>query len=346
MAHVSKNPNIAMRDGVSPSCVALPRVRQSPWPLLIDHLADRLPRIDRAEWLARMQAGSVLGEDGQPLAPDAPYVGGARVYYWRELPNEDPIPFEATVLFEDEHLVVADKPHFLPVTPGGRYVRETLLVRLKAQLDCADLSPLHRIDRETAGLVLLSKRPQDRDAYQSLFRTRQLDKVYEAVAPWRDGLGFPLTRQSHILEDEQAFYRMREARPDEGLPPNSETRIECVGQQGARALYRLHPISGKRHQLRVHMHGLGLPIEGDQFYPEVRRGPDETEDFAQPLQLLARSIAFTDPVTGQSRHFESQRRLLWALGPFVGTCPASDASQTTSLPSPAGLAPTQPAINR
>jgi len=309
MAHVPKNPNIAMRDGVSPSCVALPRVRNTPWPLLIDHLSERLPRIGRGEWLERMQAGSVLGEDGQPLAPDAPYVGGARVYYWRELPSEDPIPFEAAVLFEDEHLVVADKPHFLPVTPGGRYVRETLLVRLKAQLGCADLSPLHRIDRETAGLVLLSKRPQDRDAYQSLFRERRVSKVYEAVAPWREELTFPLTRQSHILEDEQAFYRMREAASHEGLKPNSETHIECLVREGQRALYRLHPISGKRHQLRVHMHGLCLPIEGDQFYPVVRRGPDEAEDFAQPLQLLARVIAFTDPVTGQPRQFESAQRL-------------------------------------
>ena len=309
MAHVSKNPHIAMRDGVSPSCVALPRVRHSPWPLLIDHLSERLPRISRAEWLERMQAGSVLGENGQPLVPDTPYVGGARVYYWRELPSEDPIPFEAAVLFEDEHLVVADKPHFLPVTPGGRYVRETLLVRLKAQLACADLSPLHRIDRETAGLVLLSKNPQDRDAYQSLFRDRRVDKVYEAVAPWREDLAFPLTRRSHILEDEQAFYRMREAAPDEGLVPNSETRIECIRRDGERALYRLFPVSGKRHQLRVHMHGLGLPIEGDQFYPVVRRGPDEAEDFAQPLQLLARGIAFTDPVTGQPRHFESALQL-------------------------------------
>ena len=309
MAHVPKNPNIAMRDGVSPSCLALPRVRGTPWPTLIDHLSERLPRIQRTEWLERMQAGSVLGEDGQPLAPDTPYVGGARVYYWRELPSEAPIPFEATVLFEDEHLVVADKPHFLPVTPGGRYVRETLLVRLKAHLECADLSPLHRIDRETAGLVLLSKRPQDRDAYQSLFRDRKVDKIYEAVAPWQPQLVFPLTRQSHILEDEQAFYRMREARPDEGLSPNSETRIECVEQHGQRALYRLHPISGKRHQLRVHMNGLGLPIVGDQFYPVVRRGPDEAEDFAQPLQLLARAIAFTDPVTGQPRQFESAQRL-------------------------------------
>ncbi len=309
MAHVPKNPHIAMRDGVSPSCLALPRVRQSPWPLLIDHLAERLPRIPRAEWTERMQAGTVLGEDGHPLPPDAPYVGGARVYYWRELRQEDPIPFEAHVLFEDKHLVVADKPHFLPVTPGGRYVRETLLVRLKAQLGVADLSPLHRIDRETAGLVLLCKRPQDRDAYQSLFRERKVDKVYEAVAAWRPELSFPLTRSSHIMEDGQAFYRMREALAHEGLAPNSETRIECVRREGQHALYRLHPVSGRRHQLRVHMHGLGLPIEGDQFYPVVRRGPDEAEDFAQPLQLLARGIAFTDPVTGQTRHFESARQL-------------------------------------
>lgn len=309
MAHVPKNPNIAMRDGVSPSCLALPHMRYCPWPALIDHLAERLPRISRSEWLERMQAGTVLGENGLPLTPDAPYAGGTRVYYWRQLPNETPIPFEAAVLFEDEHLVVADKPHFLPVTPGGRYVRETLLVRLKAQLGCADLSPLHRIDRETAGLVLLSKRPQDRDAYQSLFRDRCVDKVYEAVAPWTSARVFPLTRTSHILEDEQAFYRMREARPEENLAPNSETCIECIQREGERALYRLYPVSGKRHQLRVHMNGLGLPIEGDQFYPVAKRGPQEGEDFAHPLQLLAQGIAFIDPVTGAQRQFQSHLKL-------------------------------------
>ncbi len=311
MAHVPKNPHIAMRDGVSPSCLALPRVRQSPWPSLIDHLCERLPRIDRTDWLARLQAGQVLDEAGQPLAPDAPYVGGTRVYYWRHLADEAPIPVQARVLYEDELLVVADKPHFLPVTPGGRYVRETLLVRLKAQLQCPDLSPLHRIDRETAGLVLLCKRPQDRDAYQGLFRERRIDKVYEAVAPWRAELAFPLERESHLLEDEQAFYRMREAQAHEGLAPNSHTRIECLAVQGPRALYRLLPSTGKRHQLRVHMWALGLPIEGDQFYPVVRRGPDEPEDYAQTLQLLARGLRFVDPISGQPRAFESQRSLAW-----------------------------------
>ena len=311
MAHQAKNPTLAMRAGVSPSCLALPRVRVSPWATVLDHLAERLPAIARAQWQQRMTDGAVLDEAGQPLAPDAPYVNGARVYYWRELPQEDPIPFEASVVFEDEHLVVADKPHFLPVTPGGRYVRQTLLVRLKEQLGCADLSPLHRIDRETAGLVVLSKRPQDRDAYQSLFRQRLVHKVYQAVAGWRADLSFPLSRESHILEDEQAFYRMREATSDESLPPNSHTRIDLLEHSGARALYRLEPTSGKRHQLRVHMNALGLPIEGDQFYPVVRRGPEEREDFQWPLQLLAQSLAFKDPVSGQARGFESGLRLNW-----------------------------------
>lgn len=311
MTHVPKNPAIAMRDGVSPSCLALPRLRHIPWPSLLDCLAERLPRVSRDEWAQRMARGLVLGEDGQALALDAPYANGARIYYWRDMPDEAPIPFEASVLFEDEQLVVADKPHFLPVTPGGRYVKETLLVRLKAQLACPDLSPLHRIDRETAGLVLLCKRPQDRDAYQRLFRERRVDKLYEAIAPWRSDIAFPLTRRSHIREDELAFYRMREAQADENLLPNSETRIDCVERGGPWALYQLWPVSGKRHQLRVHMHALGLPLLGDQFYPTVRRAPDEPEDFAEPLQLLAKSVAFDDPVTGRPRQFESSLALRW-----------------------------------
>ena len=296
-----------MRAGVSPSCVALPRMKLSPWPTVLDHLAERLPAVSRDEWAARMAAGTVVNEESLPLSPAAPYVHGARVYYWRELPDEERIPFEAGVVFEDELLVVADKPHFLPVTPGGRFVRETLLVRLKDQLACPDLSPLHRIDRETAGLVVLSKRPQDRDAYQSLFRERRIHKRYEAVAAAPGDLQFPLVRQSRIMEDEAQFFRMREAEGE----PNSETRIRLLAEHGGRGLYELEPISGKRHQLRVHMQALGLPLEGDQFYPVVRRGPGEAEDFREPLQLLARHLAFTDPVTRGKREFESRLRLSW-----------------------------------
>jgi tRNA pseudouridine32 synthase / 23S rRNA pseudouridine746 synthase len=311
MAHVAKNPAIAMRDGVSPSCVALPRMRQPPWTTLLDHLSERLPAVDREGWLQRLAAGEVVGEDGQPLPPDHPYENGARVYYWRRLVQEPEIPFEEVVLYRDEHLVVADKPHFLPVTPGGRYVQQTLLVRLKRRLGLPDLSPLHRLDRETAGLVVFSVRPQDRDAYQRLFRERRIHKVYEAIAPVRPEHTWPLTRRSHILEQENAFYRMREAHPDLGLPDNSETRIDLIEHRGDWGRYRLEPVTGKRHQLRVHMNALGLPLAGDQFYPRVRRGPGEIEDYAQPLGLLARALHFDDPVTGQPRHFESKRQLDW-----------------------------------
>jgi tRNA pseudouridine32 synthase/23S rRNA pseudouridine746 synthase len=310
MAHVPKNPAIAMRDGVSPSCVALPRMKAPPWPTLLDYLAERLAAVSRAQWQQRMEAGEVVDEAGQPLDASHPYQNGARVYYWRSLPDEAEIPYQESVVFQDDYLVVADKPHFLPVTPGGRYVQQTLLVRLKKALGLPNLSPLHRIDRETAGLVVFSVRPQDRDAYQRLFRKRLIDKTYEAIAPASE-MEWPHTRRSHILEQEDAFYKMREALPHEALVDNSETRIEAIERRGAWARYRLLPVTGKRHQLRVHMNGLGLPLLGDQFYPTVKRQPGEAEDYSETLRLLAQAIAFDDPVTGERRQFESRLQLSW-----------------------------------
>lgn len=197
----------------------------------------------------------------------------------------------------------------MPVTPSGRYVRHSLMVRLKQRTGLDTLNPIHRIDRETAGLVVFNLRPQDRNAYHALFRERAVDKTYEAIAPHDPALALPLTRRSRIEEDVEAFFRMVEAEGE----PNSETRVERLEVRGAWARYGLAPRTGKRHQLRVHLDALGLPIAGDQFYPRVRRGPDEAEDFTDPLRLLARAIAFTDPVTGQARRFESARTLDWPL---------------------------------
>lgn len=309
MAHRPKNPNIPAREGVSPSCVAVPYDRPCPWPTVLDFLAERLPAVDRAGWAARLRDGEVLDDAGEPCASDRPCHSGERLYYYRRLQTEQPIPFDEVLLFQDTHLLVVDKPHFLPVVPTGRYVQQSLLVRLKRRTGIDTLSPVHRIDRETAGLVVFSLRPQDRDAYQGLFRDRAVDKLYQAMAPGSPGAA-PLqghVRRSRIEEDPEGFFRMREV-PGE---PNSETRITEQERQGPWARYALEPVTGKRHQLRVHMAGLGLPLAGDQFYPLVRRGPDEAEDFADPLRLLAQAIAFTDPVTGQPRRFESGRVLDW-----------------------------------
>lgn len=291
-----------MREGVSASCVALPH---GPWPLLIDFLCDRLPAVSAQQWWQRMAEGRVLDERGNALSPQAPFAPGTRVYYYRELEAEPVIPFEETILYQDAHLLVADKPHFLPVTPTGRYVQQTLLTRLKRRTGMETLTPIHRIDRETAGLVVFSVRPQDRGAYQALFREQSVDKEYEAIAPLRPDLPLPDLHRSRIVPDEQ-FFRQREV-PG---PPNSETHIELIEARGELARYRLRPLSGKTHQLRVHMHALGRPIVGDLFYPEVVHGPGTTpEDYSIPLQLLARRVTFLDPVTGTLRAFESRRSL-------------------------------------
>lgn len=284
------------RDGVSPSCVGLPAGH---WPTITDFLLERFPAITREVWLQRMRDGLVVDEFGAAVTPGRPYRGHMRLYYYRAVDDEPRIPFEETVLYQDEHLVVADKPHFLPVTPSGPYLQETLLVRLKNSLGMDSLIPIHRIDRETAGLVLFSVNSAERDAYQALFRHRSVSKHYEAIAPWRDDLSFPITRQSRIVEDEP-FFRQREV-PGE---PNSETCIDVLEIKGNKARYALSPVTGKKHQLRVHMNALGLPIMNDRMYPPVEITPDD--DYGQPLQLLAKSIAFTDPLTGQARQFQSR----------------------------------------
>ncbi len=302
MARPPRNPLIGMRDGVSPSCVSMP---PGPWATVLDFLSERLPNVTRSTWAERMAQGLVLLEDGDALRGDLPYRHGQRLYYYRHLADEPALPVSASIVFEDELLLVADKPHFMPVTPSGHYVQQSLLVQLKRLTACEHLTPLHRIDRETAGLVLFSKRPQDRNAYQALFRDKSIHKVYQAVAPYRPDLALPRVHTSRMVEDTAQFFKMREV-PGE---PNSETRIRVLKTEGARALYQLQPITGKRHQLRVHMNALGIPIEGDQFYPHVLRGPDEPEDFSQPLQLHAQAVTMTDPVTGRQRGFESQLQL-------------------------------------
>jgi len=273
-------------------------------PHLLDFLAQRMPGISRAEWAERLAQGLVLQENGQAARAHQSCHVGQRIYYYRHMADEPVLPFQAHTVFEDEHLLVADKPHFMPVTPAGRYVQQSLLVQLKRQTDCADLVPLHRIDRETAGLVLLGKRPQDRDAYHALFRDHQIRKTYHAVAPLLAGLALPRVHSSRLVPGEP-FFRTQEVLGK----PNSETRIALLKTEGARGLYALQPISGKRHQLRVHMNALGIPIEGDPFYPKVLRGPDDPEDFLTPLQLLAQAVAFTDPVTGEARRFMTQLTL-------------------------------------
>jgi tRNA pseudouridine32 synthase/23S rRNA pseudouridine746 synthase len=283
--------------------VALP---EGGWANMLEFLVERFPAISGAEWCARMAGGDVVDGEGRRVEPQQPYVPHDRLYYYRSVPNEVPNAAQASVLFEDELLVVADKPHFLPVTPSGNYLQETLLIRLRRQLGLDALTPLHRLDRETAGVVLFAKQPGTCAAYHALFFDRAVDKAYQAIAPWDASLTFPLTRASTLVAGD-SFMQMREAPGDALKEPNARTDIEWIETCGAHARYRLRPLSGKRHQLRVHMAALGLPILGDRIYPALL--PHGSDEPGNPLRLLAESIAFRDPVTGEQRRFASRQQL-------------------------------------
>jgi tRNA pseudouridine32 synthase / 23S rRNA pseudouridine746 synthase len=286
-------------EGVAPSCQWLPA---GPWQTILDFLNARFPDVETATWLSRMAKGQVVDEAGLCLQAKSPYRVGACIFYYRELESEEKIPFVENVLYQDEHLLVADKPHFLPVVPAGRFLHETLLVRLKKKWGLEQLVPIHRIDRETAGLVLFSLNPATRGHYASLFHHRKVKKVYEAQASSSAGLSFPVTRRSRIVAGEP-FFRMQEVEGE----ANSETHIEVLKEIEGVTLFQLRPVTGRKHQLRLHLAALGLPILNDKLYPEMK--VSESDDYSSPLKLLAKSLSFQDPLSGRERFFESAGKL-------------------------------------
>ncbi len=291
-------------DAAAPSRLQLP---PGDWACLLDGLCARFPRITREQWLDRFARGRVQDAQGRALLPGRPWQVGLEIRYFREVAEEPEIPFKEAILHLDADLLVADKPHFLPVMPAGRHVRETLLTRLVARTGNRDLVPLHRLDRLTAGLLLFSTRLETRAVYQALFRERCIDKTYEALAPALPALTFPLQRHSRMVPGEP-FHCMTEA-PG---APNALTGIDVIGTAGPLWRYRLQPVTGRKHQLRVHMAALGAPIAGDDLYPAYR--PRDAIDYSVPLQLLARELAFVDPLTGESRRFSSSLGLVMPAG--------------------------------
>lgn len=290
-----------MLNGVSASKVYLPA--QNPTPeSVFAYLSTEFQHISAKEWQQRFDDSLVYAADGSILTSQSPYSANNHVFYYRFLKHEIHVPFQHQILFENEHLLVVDKPHFLTMSPTGQYVQETLLVRLKQQTGNEQLTPIHRLDRETAGVVLFCKTAIARGAYQTLFAARQVEKTYQAIAPLHPDLDFPLTVKLR-MEKGQPFYTMKITEGE----ANSETFIEIIEKKQNLAKYLLRPHTGKQHQLRVHMNSLGIPILYDPFYPKVAHKADD--DFSQPLQLLAKHIAFQDPMTNTPLAFSSQFEL-------------------------------------
>jgi tRNA pseudouridine32 synthase/23S rRNA pseudouridine746 synthase len=290
------------RHGVDAQRIRMPQ--GGPWVTLRDHLVERLAAGLTADEVDRkLRDGEFVDATGAPVPVDTPFVPRSVVWTHRDLPDEVPVPFELEVLHRDERLVVVDKPHFLATMPRGRHVVQSALARARTATGLPRLTPAHRLDRPTAGVLMLTTEQRWRGASQGVFAAGQVHKEYLAVAPVRDDLDLPLVRCTHVAKE----HGVHRAREEPGAGPNAETLVELVGRRGTLGLYRLTPRTGRTHQLRCQLHGLGIPIVGDPLYPVARDvAPD---DVSKPLQLLSAVLEFDDPVDGRRRRFESRRQL-------------------------------------
>ncbi|MGJ9406319.1 pseudouridine synthase [Nesterenkonia aurantiaca] len=328
---------LPVRDGVNATRLRVPLT--GPWPTVHDYVLETFGHIDHGGITQRFYDGDVVDVHGAPLSTSTPLGDLEFLWYYRSVSQEVRLPVTEELIHQDEHLVVVDKPHFLPTTPAGRYVQESLLVRLRNTLNLPDLVPIHRLDRGTAGVVLFSKQPDTRGAYQLLFENRVVQKSYECVSAIPAGMSpetmasrFPLTVRNKIektkgvVVSQLASYAPEHSgkrphdrtarqgkRRTEAIPgANSSSQIELLSTGRSPSghdvgHFRLNPHTGKTHQLRIHMALLGLGILNDRFYPELL--DDAPDEFDKPLQLLAKTLDFTDPLTRVPRSFTSSRTL-------------------------------------
>jgi len=292
--------------GISPyhSVVTMPKVPK-PYPSILSFLSNRFPAVSRQIWEKRIREGKVLHDGTTPITLETKYVPQKRIIYFREVHHEPLIPFAEKILFQDDQILVACKPHFLPVTPGGRYVDECLLHRLRKSTGILELVPLHRIDRETAGIVMFSVNKETRGSYGDLFMNGRIEKSYQAISVCLPATGVSSWVIEDRIEHGEPWFRMRSV---PGII-NARSAIDLLEVRDGRGLFNLQPITGKTHQLRIHMSGLGCGILNDRYYPELQ--PESADNFETPLQLIAKSVRFRDPLSGKQREFVSERELQW-----------------------------------
>lgn len=335
-------PPLAQKNGIDPIQLVLPQPEELPEELtsggrtpatIADYLIARFYPNDPQIIHARFKTGEVRLDGGTVLTIDSPYMPGERIWYFRELADEPELPSDLPILFEDEHVLAIDKPHFLPTTPRGAYIAQTALTKLRVREGNPLLIPIHRLDRPTAGVLLFAKTVEARRPFQMMFQHRQVSKTYHAVAPVtadpaaaEQALSTEgLLVRSHIqkVRDVLQVQQLSEAEcAAQGVDPNTLTtariletftpspaEAEAWGAERDRpwGLYELAPHTGKTHQLRAHLNLLGAPILGDVLYPRVLPdGPDRPE---YPLQLLARTLSFEHPITGEPISLRSGRTL-------------------------------------
>lgn len=276
-------------------------------PTVFSFLISHFKQIDETIWKQRIIDGKVHWRDGSLITLNCAFVPRERVYYYREVMVEKKVPFNEKVIYEDDNIIIAHKPHFLAVSPSGQFVNECLVNRLRIKTGIETLVTAHRLDRATAGLMLLPKHPEQRHLYHNLFKHGNITKHYQAIARLTPQLRLEYEEnklqlphnwivKNRIVKSEPSF--MMQIVEGEA---NSHSEITLINVKGEFGLFKLSPITGKTHQLRLHMHSLGMPLLNDRLYPRLLDRCDD--NFAQPLQLLAQQLKFTDPVTGITHEF-------------------------------------------
>jgi tRNA pseudouridine32 synthase/23S rRNA pseudouridine746 synthase len=293
-----------MAIALTPSKLSLPQHNPGVTSVL-EYLILKFPAIAPDVWQQRMAQGKVHWHDGSLITAQTPYAAQQRVYYYREVVSEPKIPFAEKIIFQDELILVAYKPHFLPVTQGGGYIEECLQNRLRRKTGNQQLQAMHRIDKGTAGLVLFSVNSAIRAQYHHLFASHQVDKTYQAIASTSANTDDNVPRPNQRWEVKN---RMEKSEPRFVMKivdgeANSHSLIRCLAVSADKALFELKPITGKTHQLRVHMQSLGWPLLNDSYYPELQAS--QPDDYSKPLQLLAQQLEFVDPISQELRRFNS-----------------------------------------
>jgi tRNA pseudouridine32 synthase/23S rRNA pseudouridine746 synthase len=282
-----------------PSRLYLPKFDTSPQ-TIFEYLLARFPHVNAAIWRERVSQGLITLSDGTTLEERSPYRHGMIVFYRKEVPSEPASLEEPLIVYRDDEILVVDKPHGMPVTPSGKHVERSLLVCLQRITELPELSPIHRLDRDTAGLLLFAIKADSRKHYHRLFAEGRIEREYLAVANAQAPQHKTHWRIENRIEPGEPWFLQRIV---EGQV-NAITEIELTDLRSGLGLFRLFPKSGKKHQLRVHMVSLGCPIVGDPFYPALTNKSGDP-----PLQLLAKRLAFIDPLTGEARSFTSGRTL-------------------------------------
>jgi tRNA pseudouridine32 synthase/23S rRNA pseudouridine746 synthase len=283
-----------------PSPLYLPKFDGGPQ-TIFEYLLARFPQVPASVWRERISRGQIALSDGTSLKEDSPYRHGIMVFYWKEVPSEPPPTQEPQVIYRDDEILIVDKPHGMPVTPSGEHVERSLFVRLQRRTGLPDLAPMHRLDRDTAGVLLFTIKKEARAVYHRLFAEGKVDREYLAVAHMSSSLHQTHWRLENRMDSGEPWYRQQIV---DG-PVNAITEVELIDTRSGLGRFRLFPKTGKKHQLRVHMTSIGCPILGDPFYPVITK----KREGDLPLQLLACRLAFIDPITGEARRFDSSGQL-------------------------------------